>query len=122
VVLFDPGLLHDPDEQVRERRVVRAVVDQMCSVAEAATGEEDGEVGVVAAESKGPGIFASIPLPGGRSPATTVSRPPRKRGRCSTWEGGKRRIRWERTSVLPGNHETTDAWFADKLTETAGTR
>jgi hypothetical protein len=70
-----------------------------------------------AAESEGTGIFASIPLPEGSTPYDDGLKTYPEEGRRSMWEGAKLRIRWERTWVLPGDHATTDAWFAEKLAE-----
>ncbi len=68
-----------------------------------------------AADTEGPGILEAIGLPEGAQPFDDGLKSFPEEGRRSMWQGAKLRIRWERTWVLPGDHETTDAWFADRL-------
>jgi len=68
-----------------------------------------------AAEAEGPGILAAIGLPEGAVPYDEGLKTFPGESRRSMWRGAKLRIRWERTWVLPGNHDDTDAWFADRL-------
>lgn len=69
------------------------------------------------AEQEGPGILKEIGLPEGAEPYDDGLKTFPGEGRKSMWRGAKLRIRWERTWVLPGNHDDTDAWFADRLGE-----
>lgn len=69
------------------------------------------------AEKEGPAILAKIGLPEGAQPYDDGLKSFPGEGRKSMWQGAKLRIRWERTWVLKGDHESTDAWFADRLGE-----
>lgn len=69
------------------------------------------------ADSEGPRILEAIGLPTGAAPYDDGLKSFPEEGRKSMWEGAKLRIRWERTWVLSGNHDDTDAWFADRLGE-----
>lgn len=67
------------------------------------------------ADAAGPDLLEQIGLPEGAEPYDDGMKTFPEEGRRSMWQGAKLRIRWERTWILKGDHETTDAWFAEKL-------
>ncbi|MCB1204652.1 MAG: hypothetical protein KDN18_10365 [Verrucomicrobiae bacterium] len=70
-----------------------------------------------AADSMGPEILAEIGQPEGAAPYDDGLKTFPGESRRSMWRGAKLRIRWERTWVLPGTHEDTDAWFDRRLSD-----
>lgn len=68
-----------------------------------------------AADAEGSGILESIGLPEGAEPYDKGLKSFPGESKRSMWRGSKNRIRWERTWILKGDHETTDAWFAERL-------
>lgn len=67
------------------------------------------------ADAEGPELLDSIGLPEGAEPYDNGLKTFPGESNRSMWQGSKNRIRWARTWILKGNHETTDAWFAEKL-------
>jgi len=71
-----------------------------------------------AADAEGPAILALIGLPEGATPHEEGAKTYPGESRNSMWRGAKLRIRWERSWVLPGNHDKNDVWFSKRLEET----
>lgn len=69
------------------------------------------------ADKEGPAILESIGLPDGATPYDEGLKTFPGESKRSMWEGAKLRIRWERTWVLPGNPDESDAWFVNRLKE-----
>ncbi len=69
------------------------------------------------AEREGQEIFDGIGFPEGSTPYDGGLKTYPGEGRKSMWRGAKLRIRWERTWIVPGTHDTSDAWFAARLAE-----
>lgn len=67
------------------------------------------------AETEGLKIIEGIGVPPGSTPYEEGSKTFPSESRNSMWRGAKIRVKWRREWQSPGNHESVEQWFRDRL-------
>lgn len=72
---------------------------------------------LAAAEPEGMRLLEGIGVPDGSTPYDEGLKSFPAEARRSMWRGTKTQVRWERTWVMPGDHESVEAWYGARLAE-----